>query len=667
MYAALRHQRLTSGIGLNSFGYRKDIDGLRAIAVLGVVAFHINSSLVPGGFAGVDIFFVISGFLITSLIRVEVAAGTFNLSNFYARRIRRIVPALAVVVVATLMVGQLILIPTHFNELARSAIASMISAANIFFTYFVDTGYFADSSLTKPLLHIWSLGVEEQFYFVWPILAAFLISLRLGKIKLFSLVAAGTLALVLLSEWLIEVDANFAYYMLPSRAFELLIGAALALLPVSVDRPKNRAILVASALGGVGLIVLSYAVIGEKQPFPGFYAVPATLGAGLLIFSGASGETLVSRILSLAPVRWIGLISYSLYLWHWPVMAYVRYLVGEPNVPVQLAALVVMLALSLLTYFLIEIPFRRTKLSRTKVYGFYFALPTVVIAALSISVISTGGLGLSTFNTDYRRAVAELTQAQQAAYRYDFVCQKQLLTAADLSNPKCIVNGTGAEPRILLWGDSNAAHYVGVLREIAVKHGFSFRSLAHTNCPPILENGWQYIGERRVDKCRRSLETVIPRLDSFDTIIIGGSWRNLSNANPAVLDALDRTIENLTRRGKEVIVLGVIPGMPGYDRYCEVKKLKFPALDCTNGVSRQVSDYDAVNLALANIVQRYPSAYYFDVYSVICPEGLCKPYLEGKPLYYDPGHFSMTGSTIVGRHLIEENLVPGFFGQLHGE
>lgn len=218
-----------------SLSYRPDIDGLRALAVLAVVIFHINKGWLPGGFVGVDIFFVISGFLITGILKREQDKSIFSFANFYMRRIRRILPAALTTILITLIVGIFVLLPSDLKELGKSSLASVFSVANIYFWLFLDTGYFADSSETVPLLHMWSLGVEEQFYLIWP--AIMLLTYKFGGRRLLIFVAAA-LAIVsfVIGEHFILTDQSFAYYMLPSRAGELLFGAILFLVIESVRR-----------------------------------------------------------------------------------------------------------------------------------------------------------------------------------------------------------------------------------------------------------------------------------------------------------------------------------------------------------------------------------------------------------------------------------------------
>ena len=314
-------------------GYRPDIDGLRALAVLPVVAFHAAPGLVPGGFVGVDIFFVISGFLITGIIVDGLDRGRFTVGGFYARRVRRIFPALAVVLAAVLAYGAVVLLPQEMALLGRDTAAGAAFVANL--SFWAEVGYFDREAAAKPLLHLWSLGVEEQFYILWPVLLWGM--WRAGGVRAWPLavLAAGSLALAV---WQTGHDAAAAFYSPFTRLWELAAGAVLAL-AVRRGWQAGRA---ADALGvaGLGLVVGSLALLDQGMPFPGWRAVAPVLGAVLLIAAGPGGA--VNRVvLSARPAVAVGLVSYPLYLWHWPLLAYAHIVhQGRPLKPLLVVALV---------------------------------------------------------------------------------------------------------------------------------------------------------------------------------------------------------------------------------------------------------------------------------------------------------------------------------------
>jgi peptidoglycan/LPS O-acetylase OafA/YrhL len=628
--------------------YRKDIDGLRAIAVLSVVLFHIHGALMPGGFAGVDMFFVISGFVITRNIAPQMAAGTFSFAEFYRRRVNRIIPVLAVVVAATLLVGQSLLIPAHAEELAKSAIASLLFSANVFFTYFVETGYFASESSTKPLLHIWSLGVEEQFYFLWPLLALALLKLR-RPIAVFALTAAAVIGLVAVSEWLTRSDPTFAYYMLPSRAFQLLTGAAVALMPTRWTSP-GRLIALAVGVIGLALVGVSLVLIDETLPFPGIYALPATIGTGALIYSGFR-STPLSRVLSIPPMRWVGWISYSLYLWHWPVMAYLRYAGIEVTVLTGILAFVAMLLLSTLSYRFVEKPFRKPSPSIRFDFFSRFAVPSLAVFLVALGSFLGNTTLLPVIAPSYAAQIAALERDAMPSRLFGIVYETSLVTPAQLSR---IVNGR-AEPEILLWGDSNATHFVGFLHQVAHASKFSFRNIAHNGCPPIITGaGPQMAYPGFADRCAAFLPVVTDQIKKYKTIVMASAWSRHAQNHPDFYHHVRRTVERLRRIGKQVIILGQPADFRKFDAFCPKKELKIPWLNCKRAsVARDTgkSSVDRANAVLQRVARR-TGAEFVDIKQLMCRRGVCSPYMDGHLLFTDRTHLSMAGSERLGRAFV---------------
>ncbi|MFT7036050.1 MAG: peptidoglycan/LPS O-acetylase OafA/YrhL [Cyclobacteriaceae bacterium] len=350
-----------------NFSYRPDIDGLRAIAVVSVIVFHAFPSVLPGGYIGVDIFFVISGFLITSIIEREIADHSFSIKSFYLKRIKRLFPALIVVLSATLLFGWVALFQDEFNQVGEHAAASVIFLANVSF-WKETSDYFDTASELKPLLHLWSLGVEEQFYLVWPLIIALIVRLQFN----FSLVVL----LLIVASFLIGINTvesykSFSFYLPFTRFWELAVGGLLASsffkmkgknwsLDVQRVQAKHANIFAELfSILGLSLIVFSLFYIDESKNFPGWWAIPSVLGATFLI--GAGNNTFISRKLTSSPVVvYIGLISYPLYLWHWPILSYANIIYRElPSVELKLILVLTAIILAVLTYKFVELPIRK--------------------------------------------------------------------------------------------------------------------------------------------------------------------------------------------------------------------------------------------------------------------------------------------------------------------
>jgi peptidoglycan/LPS O-acetylase OafA/YrhL len=376
------------------------VDGLRAVAVLAVVIFHAGLGL-PGGFIGVDVFFVISGFLITSLIVSDLQDGKFTLANFWERRARRIIPALATVVLGTLIAGWFILLPREYAALGKSAACQSIFGANFYFWRATMGGYFAGATDELPLLHTWSLAVEEQFYVVVPLTFAALFRFRQLRTRrvLLGCFGAGILVSFLASLYGVAHYRIASFYLLPTRSWELLVGSALAIFPpawMTKHRP-TREILSLAGLAGILVPCLLYT---GKTPFPGLAALPPCLGTALIIWSNRpigqdTAPTSLSWLLATRPVVFVGLISYSLYLWHWPIFAFSKYHWAQKSLTLgcRVSLIALSFGLATLAWWLIETPFRRKVICARREAIFRFAATALATSAvLSTAIFMLHGL-----------------------------------------------------------------------------------------------------------------------------------------------------------------------------------------------------------------------------------------------------------------------------------
>lgn len=448
--------------------YRPDIDGLRAVAVMGVLLYHYGATWLPGGFTGVDVFFVISGYLITSILRREIEAGEFSILGFYDRRIRRIVPALLVVLATTLAAGWFILMPGDYADLGASAAWAAAGLGNLYF--YGNTGYFDQSSEMQPLLHTWSLGVEEQFYVVWPI--ALLIGLWVIKDRrvLTSLLTLGVVLAFAYAVRRIEYDPKGAFYLPHPRAWELAIGALLAFLPALASRWLSE------AMGALGAALIAWSLfrISAAEAFPGINAAYACVGAALIIWPKAAN--LVGRGLSFRPVVWIGLISYSLYLWHWPVLVLFRhYANGEvPTAGAAIALGVLSVCLASLSWHFVERPFRKP-----------FGAPwrSVAVGVAGIAIVALAGNLITRSDGVPQRVPSTVLAMSGLDEMWDWDC-KVKLTLWD--HESCFFGAPwgDAKHRAILWGDSHAEHWAPVIE--AATQGNSTAYLLHTPCPAAL-------------------------------------------------------------------------------------------------------------------------------------------------------------------------------------
>ncbi len=637
--------------------YRADIDGIRAIAVLSVIIFHIDNSIISGGFVGVDIFFVISGYLITLHILRDLNLDRFSIVEFYRRRVKRIAPVMLVVVASVIVVSLLIQRPEDTREVAKTSVAALLSLSNVYFWLFQDSSYFAQASNEIPLLHLWSLGVEEQFYIFWPlILMGFYKALR-GKhfVALFITVSALSFAL---GQYLYPKLPSFVYYMLPTRAGELLVGALAAYVITKKAETVIPSILVELAsIIGIASILASLFYLSEDIIFPGLYAIPPTVGTALLILAGHYGNSWTKQLLMLRPLVFIGLISYSAYLWHWPLLSFARYSALTIDLSTGIMLFVLTISLSILSYYLVERPARRYNGNVIKVVSYQYVVPASVLLVLSVLVYKSDGMFMHNNAEEYKLANDKVLPA----YAYDYVCQEWEITTNEINNADCVVgekaSGKNSNPYVLLWGDSNAAHYIGILGAFAQEANFAFKNLEHASCPPLLSDPIDFVAPKRVDKCRKSLQRMTNVLNDYEVIIISSAWTSYDSRSENFLPSFFKTVEALRRNNKSVILLGKIPHIDGYDRVCRGKAIINPYIKCSDHDKTKLAENIAiVNTRLREFASTIEGVEYFDVVDYICSDGLCSAYdVNGLPLYYDSSHLSMPASWKIGKEIIDRS------------
>lgn len=635
--------------------YRPDIDGLRAVAVLSVVLFHATGR--TGGFVGVDIFFVISGYLISRIIFREVDAADFSVARFYERRIRRIMPALATMIALTALVFAFFSVPIDYKAFGQSVGATAAFSSNVYF--YLKSDYFDPSSETAPLLHTWSLAVEEQFYLVFPLLASWLG--RVAPARRLGALVIGFAASFLLSVAVVRVDASQAFYLPFTRFWELLIGAIVAVAPARPPRSRRQA----DILAGVGLLLIVASVLLYRGTmlFPGESALPPCLGAALLIHAGRFPGGRVGALLSLRPVVFVGLISYSLYLWHWPILVGARYVLFRELTPLEdAAALAVMLAAAYASWRWVERPFRQARPGARGRLFLGTAAAGAAAFAFAAAAHSSGGFPQRLPEPARSFAAAALDINPRRA-----ACDRLAVPRIEAGNV-CSIGTEGVQPTFAFIGDSFADALMPGMDEAAKRAGVAGYALVHSGCFPLAQvdqgdNGCRDFTDAALRFVAAHPEvTRVVLVARWTSAFFGNRFGQVRGEgwfitdaqskgagyaeNPGVLRrGLERTLDALA--GREVVVIAHIPEQ----RYDVPRAL---ALHAVYGMPREValplSLHETRQAPLRPMFAGLAKAHPFrllDVGAALCRDGSCPVQSGATVLYADDNHLSRSGGTLL--------------------
>jgi peptidoglycan/LPS O-acetylase OafA/YrhL len=639
-------------------GYRPEIDGLRALAILSVVLYHAGFSLCRGGFAGVDVFFVISGYLIGGQIYVETTERRFRYVAFYARRARRILPALFLVLAAVLATGLLLLSPAELRDAGRAALATALSASNVLF--WKKAGYFAPATELNPLLMTWSLGIEEQFYLLVPLLMGLLLRLRRG----WHGPALGSFCALsfVLSCLYLHSNPMAVFYLLPGRAWELGVGVLCAVLAhgelSGIRRAGGRDWLPAA---GLLLTLLPMGIISRATLFPGPAALPTVFGTALLI--STSGGLVHRRLLSWSPLCFVGRISYSWYLWHWPMLAYLRLLTGgELSRTAALAALAVSFAASVVSYRLVEQPLRHSRTPAVTLLLRYAALSAALMAFAAYLWLGDG--------VPQRNPRLAAVEREATAGLEDDPC----LLEPKYSQPRVSVDCFERRPHMVaLWGDSHAAAIAPALRGLAHRNGYGLWEAAKSSCPPLLAGEQLMLRDsEHTRQCSAFNEHTAERIlgdPAIEVVAIEATWARLlaefDEANPAaredegerLLEAtLRHTIDRLRAAGKHVILFEDAPFFER-DPLLRVRAAAIPARRAYLALRGEQADPGSAPTALRGEVAEFHriaqsldghGVQVYDLKAAICPQADsgCAYRIGDELLFMDPHHFSRRGAQL---------------------
>ena len=613
----------------NKLKYNPAIDGLRTIAILPVIIFHLNNNWLPGGFLGVDVFFVISGFLISSIIVREFKNSTFSYSNFYERRIKRIIPAYLFMLVIVTGLCAIIMLPYDFKKFGFSIFSSLFFVSNI--NYGLRTGdYFSNDAEQWPLLHTWSLSVEEQFYIFWPVcvMGFIYISSRFKKPadETISIGIAVAFCLSLFLAVLLIGDktlSKWGYYLVFTRAFELLIGAAMA---VIVSKPTftgfGRLITIPSGV----ILIACFFYFDKSILHPGALTIIPCLCVAFLLGMKRSGITY--KTLSWAPMVKVGLVSYSLYLWHWPIIALYKYVLdfgiqGSPiQIPIEHAILIIATSfvMAYLSYIFVETPIRKSNIGFKGSFWKIFAIPSIIAGALAAIIFISNGLPSRLDNEKYL-----------AKYAFNSIDKER---CPDFLNLGCIGGNESGEKKYLLIGNSHAEHYFEFYNRLGKKIGFRVDLAASGGCSPTSASF----------KCQSVFKFPFSNADQYDGFIFALKWSKKDfNDDTGKVNNTVEYINKLKNLKKPVILLGELPKY-NIDIDKKINYERLSILGKTQEEAERLGEYKFINNKLQEI-STINNIVFANPIADIEDNGSNFSYISesGTPNYMDSNHISVYG------------------------
>jgi peptidoglycan/LPS O-acetylase OafA/YrhL len=603
--------------------YRADIDGLRAIAVLIVVGFHAFPEWLPGGYIGVDVFFVISGFLISTILFESLSKNSLSLSDFYTRRIKRIFPALLLILVTLLVLGWFFFIPEDYEKLGKHVFAGAAFVSNV--VSLSEFGYFDEAAEFKPLLHLWSLGIEEQFYIVWPIVlwCAWRLKVSIGLLLLVLIICSFALNI-----YRSGYDSTFAFFALQTRAWELLLGACLAYFSLGNSPLMQRFKKIDHSwltLLGMGLLVLGCFVLNRQSQFPGWWALLPTFGACLMI-TGGPHSWINRTVLAAKPLVAIGLISYPLYLWHWTLLAFFNVALGHiPSLSIRISLVLASLALAWLTYRLVETPIRHSK-HGGRIAKILFGL-MICVALFGLYIFKSSGF------------LAQTTQPKLKANMALEDC------SADFKAGKlCVFGNKSATKTLLLYGDSHAEHLTTALNQTFGKN-YKIIFAYHPGC--FL--GQEYLHTQQVPQACINQITQIKALSdqNIQAVIHAQRWHGYGlTEKEQIVKAVSDSIRVFNLNPEKIVLIGSTADV---DLRCEKWNYYFgPSRWFKKCNDLKVSK--AINerfIAITKDIQKPENVSFVYPYQKLCSNQKCHALENGTLYYSDSHHLTMEGALLI--------------------
>lgn len=612
-------------------GFRSDIEGLRAVAILLVVFAHAHVPGFPGGFVGVDVFFVLSGYLITGLLLKEASqSGSIDFASFYARRFRRLMPALMVMLLVVCGTAALALSAQAQIDQASAAAAAALWLSNMHFSL-SSVGYFAADAEQNLFLHTWSLGVEEQFYLVWPALVLFAGSAthprRLRLVM--GAVLAGSLAACV---WLTTAEPNFAFYSMPTRAWQFA-GGALALLGVQRVRLSPTTARLAG-WAGLGLILWSAITLTPASPYPGWRALVPSVGTALILVAGALRPTEgVGKPLSTYPMQWIGRVSYSWYLWHWPVLLLGDALIPMADGPRRALMVAASFAIACLSYRYVETPFQNNSriLRRPR--------RLIAVTAAAMAVLVAGTVAWHGRATALDASEVRFTASKQSAV-YRLGCD-DWIHSGDVK--VCAFGPANAHHTAVLMGDSVGAQWFPAIERIYAQHGWRLLVITKSSCPMVDEPFFYPRIRREYTECSTWRRAALDRITAISPdVLILGSTDNYGFTPDQWTEGTSRLLGVVATHAKQIVILRATPALPFEPATCLQAARRFGIVDtvaCTAPAASRQSEEVVQSIVAA--ASRFHNVRIVDMNGAVCPGNECRASVGGHQIYRDTRHLEV--------------------------
>ena len=650
-----------------SFAYRPDIDGLRAIAVLLVIFNHLGWSLFSGGYIGVDIFFVISGYLITTILTRDIELQQFSIARFYKKRVIRLAPAYFTVLAIVSLIAWQVMLPGELTEYFKSVMYATVLIANLYMRNEVGD-YFSPNVENVPLLHLWSLGVEEQFYIFWPLLLWLFLS-KTSRKYLWVVISVFIVALVIYAQQQLTHNPAKAYYSMPVRAFELLIGALISCLP-KLNLPKK--LLQGLVWAGLGVLFAAAIYFDQQTPFPGLMALIPCLATALIIYLGqsiSSSNLLLSNRLS----TWIGKISYPLYLWHWPIIVFFGIYMLPLNLENQIIIVFLSLICAFLTYKLAETPLKRFVMAANyKVIILGFLLPAASFIAIAQTIKTHEG-----FPERFPKSVHD---KQEALHTYAHVIRSNCMDTADPnvlpSAQDCVLGQSKEDIDFLLIGDSHANAYTAMLDEWAKDanlRGYDATQSSTFYLPGVQRFELKLNQWKELTKFQKRNDAITAHLKEthYPMIILAGSYAPYFGDDVKLKDSAHHTEEEIFKAGlmkaleiahqssDQVVLINDVPRLDweNIPSDCNIRnEILHRNAACTISRKSYNVHLKPFNQILAEAKLKYPQLKIIDPTKVICDRQACKTMLNDVPLYRfkDDNHLNDQGSRQLGVEYLKQ-------------